>query len=129
MIKIAFVYVSNAAIVIGFGIIRVQSYRFGAVLDRMIKIAFATISNAAIVIDFGKILIQFYGLVVILYGLFGFSLLLCFEATAGIFFGIEDLVGSINPMGVSKADKIRKERFFIDVVYFSQSLPYLIFIF
>ena len=58
-----------------------------------------------------------------------FSLLLRFEPTADIFFGIEDLVGSINPMGVSKANKIRKEGLFMDVVYFFQVLPYLVFTF
>ena len=129
MIKIASGFVNNAAIVIGIGIIRIQFYRFGVVLDRLIKIASGFVNNTAIVIGIGKIWLQVYGLVKILYGLFGFSLLLCFKATAGIFFGVEDLVGSINTMGVSKADKIRKEGFFTDVVHFFQFSPYLVFIF
>ena len=126
---IAFRPVCNAAIVICFGIVRVQGNRFIVVLNGPIIIAFRPVCIAATVIGLGQVRFPFNRFGVVLDGAVKIAPLVCLNSIAEIFLGIRNIVGHIVSLGVGKANKIWEEGFFMDVVYFFQFLPYLGFAF
>ena len=92
-------------------------------------IAFLPVSKAAIVIDPGQVRVQGNRFGIVLDGTVKIAPLVCLDSIAEIFLGIRNIVGGIVSLGVGKTSKIRKEKFFMDVMYFFQFLPYLGFAF